>query len=126
MRRLWIGLGILIGLLVVGLWSMERMEDIHSVIASELTQAAAVLQEENWSRADALMASARKNWERHWKFTASMADHTTLDEVDGTFAQLEVYRLRREPTACAATCARLAEQVAALEEAYLLNWWNIL
>lgn len=125
MKRLWIGLGILLALLVAGIWSMNRMEDIHSGIAAELEQAAAVLVEADWQRGDALLGSACKNWERNRKFTASMADHTTLDEIDAAFAQLEVYRLCREAVPCAAACARLARQIEALEEGGHLNWWNL-
>lgn len=126
MKRLWIGVGILAALVVAGVWMTERMEDVHKDIAAELEQAAEVLQQEDWLRADALMDSARSNWEHHWNFSASVADHTSLDEIDAVFAQLEVYRQHRETTACAAACARLSRQISALEEANRLNWWNLL
>jgi hypothetical protein len=125
MRRLWIGVVILLALLISGLWAAKRMEDIHGSIASELAQAAAVLETENWQRADHLLDSAKRNWESNWKFTASMADHNTLDQIDSAFAQLEVYRLSRNSLLCAATSAQLSQQVAALEEGHNLNWWNL-
>lgn len=125
MKRLWIGLGILLALLVAGVWSMNRMEEVHSGIATELEQAAMVLREADWQRGDALLGSACKSWEDNRNLTAFMADHTTLDEIDATFAQMEVYRLCRKPVLCAAVCARLARQIEALEEGGHLNWWNL-
>ena len=126
MKRLWIGVGILVILVAAGVWSMERMEDIYGDIAGELTQAADVLEDGDWQRADGLLRSAGENWEKNWKFTAAMADHNTLDEIDAGFAQMEVYRLNRAAVPCAAACAHLAQQIAALEEAYDLTWWNLL
>lgn len=126
MKRLWIGLGILLALLAAGLWTTEQMKQIHGGISDRLERTAQVLAQPNWEQADELLASAREEWEQNWKFTASIADHTTLDDIDGAFAEVEVYRLRREDVLCAAACARLAKQVAALEEAYSISWWNVL
>ena len=126
MNRLWIGLGILALLLVPGWWSVEWMERCQSQTAALLEQGASEVAQENWSAADDLLTDAERQWQRHWKFTASLADHTTLDEIDAEFAQLEIYRARRETTLCAAGCVHLAQQIRALEEAYRLTWWNLL
>lgn len=126
MRRFWIGVGILVGLLAVGLWAMWVMDDVHGSISENLRQASQAVQEFGWEKADALTDSAKADWEKYWSFSAAMADHTAMDEIDALLAQLDVYRQRENVTAYAAACARLAELIGALEEGHRLSWWNIL
>lgn len=126
MKRLWIGIGILAALLGAGLWAMFSMDHIHSAISEELEQAAQTVQDSGWEEAAALTDSAKEDWETHWRFSAALADHSSIDQIDGLFAQLKVYEDRRDTTSYAAACAQLAQMVSALEEGHRLSWWNLL
>lgn len=126
MKRAWIGAALLVGLLAVGLWSMSAMDRVHSDIADELRRSARAAQQMQWAQADDALEQATEQWQESWKFTAAMADHTALDEIDALFAQAEVYRSSRSQPLYAAACARLAQLVEALQEGHRLTWWNLL
>ena len=126
MKRFWIGAGLLVGLLIFGLWSMYTMDTTHSQITEDLHHSAQAAQNGQWTQADHYVRSATEQWEKHWKFNASMTDHTELDDIDALFAQVEIYRQARTSTAFASACVRLAKQIEALQEGHQLSWWNLL
>lgn len=126
MNRFWIGIGLLLALLGVGLWAMFVMDSVQSEISEDLRQSAEAAQQGNWARADELARSAMDRWEENWRFSAAMADHTALDEIDSIFSQARAYREHRQTADYAATCARLEKLIEALEEGHDLSWWNLL
>lgn len=126
MKRFWIGLGLLLSILAVGLWTTGEMGRIHTAISESLIQSAQAAQDGQWSEADEFAAKAVEKWKDSWHFSAALTDHTVLDEIDGLFAETEVYRKNRNAVAYAASCARLAEQIHAVQEGHELSWWNLL
>ena len=123
MRRIWIGVGILVGLLVVGLLVMRITDRQLGEVSETLKQAS---EAENWDEAVTLAQKAQKDWKQKWHLMAALADHTDMDEIDESFAQLEVYQQHRAQLYHAAGCARLAEAVRDLEENHRFSWWNLL
>ena len=126
MKRLWIGIGLLAAIIILGFWTSCRMEDIHTSISSDLRRAAQAAQSEQWDTADRLGQATQAQWQESWDFSAILADHTLLDEIDGLFAQAEVYRKNRDAVRYAAFCARLSTAIDALQEAHRLSWRNLL
>lgn len=126
MKRLWIGAVTLAVLLGACLWTSYAMDAVHGPISDQLDKAADAALAEDWAQATALAAEARAEWDRSWRMTASVADHTPMDEVDGLFAQLPAYARDEEAVHFAATCAQLSRLVAAMGEAHSFNWWNLL
>lgn len=126
MNRFWIGAGLLLALLGASLWAMFAMDNGHGEVTDALLQSAEAAQTGNWEQADAFARSATEQWEESWNFSAAMSDHTALDEIDSIFAQAEVYRQSRNAADYAASCARLAKLIEALEEGHDLSWWNLL
>lgn len=126
MGRFWIGAGILVLLLAVGLWVSYTMDTTHESIGKTLDQAAADALKGDLESGFALAQQARSQWQANWTRTATVADHAPMDEIDGLFAQLEAYRQSRRPDDFAAYCARLSALVAAVGEAHSLTWWNLL
>ena len=126
MKRFWIGVALLVGILLVGLWTTNQLGKLHTATASDLTGAAQAAQQGQWEQADRHAAAARQRWQQGWHFSAALADHTVLDEIDGLFAQSEIYRKNRDAMEYAAICARLAQHVTALQESHQLSWWNLL
>lgn len=123
MKRIWIGIGILLGLLIIGILVMQVTDQRLGVISEQLQQAA---REPDWGSAVALARKAQDHWEKHWYLSAIVSDHTNIDEIDGVFTQLEVYQQHRDSTAHGATCAWLSEAIRDLEENHRFTWWNLL
>lgn len=123
MKRIWLGLGVLAALLVVGIWSMLRTDAVHTAMAEQLRQAA---RETDAHAAYAAGELVQRQWQEHRGLTGSTADHTQIDEIDSLFAQLEICRLRQDRDTHALLCAALSESIAALAEGHRLSWWNLL
>lgn len=123
MRRIWIGIGILVVLLALGLVVMKITHQQLGAVADTLKQAS---ENRDWDEAVVLAQKAEQDWQqkRHWM--AALADHADIDNVDEIFAQLAVYQQRRSETDHAAACAQLAEAICDLEENYRLTWRNLL
>lgn len=126
MGRFWLGVCLLAVFLVLGLWVSYSMDDIHQSIAQTLEEASDLTLSGNLEDGKAMVRQARADWENHWHGTASVADHEPMDEIDGLFAQLEVYGKTGQSGDFAAYCARLSKLVTAVGEAHGLSWWNLL
>lgn len=126
MRRLWLGIGILIVLLGVGIWAQIWMDSLQTPCAATLEQAAQEALEENWPHALALAEQAGSRWAQTKKLVSSLADHTPMDEVDMLLAELYVYAQTRETPHFAACCTQLAAMMQAISQAHAFNWWNLL
>lgn len=126
MGRFWLGIGILVVFLVLGLWVTYAMDNIHSEISQTLERAATQTLSGDLTEGITLVQQAKDRWQSHWHGTASVADHAPMDEIDGLFAQLEAYGQAGLSTDFATYCARLSNLVAAVGEAHSLTWWNLL
>ena len=126
MRRFWLGIGILVLFFALGLWVAHAMDNVHQEIASLLDQSAELVLEDDPTEGVVLAQAAQQLWQDHWHGTASAADHAPMDEIDGLFAQLDIFRKAGRYGEFAANCARIANLVAAVGEAHSLSWWNLL
>ncbi len=125
MKRSWIGLGLLLALIAIGIGVTVLMTNIHDPIAADLEQAAECVSLGDWYQGDRFFQKARSGWEEWSHVRTSFADHTPTEEIDALFAQLQVYDTAREDAAFAAGCMELAKKVAAVGEAHELVWWNV-
>lgn len=126
MKRIWIGL-VLTGLLIAaGLWTSHAAQTHHREISRQLEAAGDLVYRGNWTEGLALANNARARWERGWHPMAAIADHRPMEEIDRTFAELEVYARNREQTHYCAACAVLAQMIKAQGEQGGLNWWSLL
>ena len=126
MARFWLGVGILLTFLALGLWIAVAMDGIHQQISSTLEQAALQTLDGDLDTGIALVSQAHDRWERNWHAAAAVADHAPMDEIDSLFAQLQLYGTTRQATEFAAYCTRLSQLVTAMGEAHTLTWWNLL
>lgn len=126
MKRFWIGIGLLGALLVAGIWAMVAAERVHTPISDLLEEAAEESLEGDLSAGIMLAQQAEERWQRHREAVAAGANHEPMDEIDGLFAQVQVYAQSRQTVAFAACCARLAELVEAMGESHGLSWWSVL
>lgn len=126
MKRGWIGLGLLLALLAGSIAVTRAMDRGHDPIARELETASDLALEGDWETAAALARNAKAEWEDKWNFGAAFADHEPMEEIDGLFAQVEVYVRAREEVSFAAVCAELSKRLEAMGDAHGLTWWNLL
>ena len=126
MARGWFGLGILILFLGLGIVTSQAMETAHTPTQKLLQQAADMTLEGNLEDAIPLAMQAKNRWERHWNGTASVADHSPMDEVDALFGELEIYAQAEEKPHLAAVCQELAQRIQAFIDAHRFSWWNVL
>ncbi len=126
MKRFWIGIAILAILLGIGIGISTGMHRIHAPIAADLEKASTYALADNWQEAQRLVRSATSRWEKYYRFTAAFADHNPMDDMDGLFAELEVYAKEQEMPHFSSTCAYLGRLATAMAESHLIQWWNFL
>ena len=124
MKRIWFGAVLLAVLLVLGFGSSALMERVHLSQAEDLTKAADFALVSDWSAAERLLSDARGDWDEKRLFIAALSDHEPMDQIDGLFAQLEVFAQTRDATAFSGTCVYLAQQLEALGKSHSFNLQN--
>lgn len=125
MKRGWLGIGILVLFLFLGVTISIAMENTHLPTCNLLEQAVEKTEEGDFDRAVELGMQAKSRWESHWNGTAVVADHSPMDDVDALFAEMEIYGQTNEKPHFAASCKELAQRLAAVAEAHKFSWWNI-
>ena len=125
-KRFYLGVGILVLFLGLGLVTAWGMEKTAEPVAQALEQASRAALAGNADEGIRLAAQAKEIWVKGWKGIVTVADHTPVDEIDGLFAQLQYYADAGNLQALGACCTRLSELVEAVSDAHRLTWWNIL
>lgn len=126
MVRGWLGVGILVVFLVLGIVVMVCMNNAHLPTGEMLKQAAEKTLAGEFDSAVALGMEAKSRWERQWNGTATVADHSPMDDVDALFAEMEVYAAAKEEPHFAACCKELSRRIQAMADAHRFSWRNVL
>ena len=125
-RRFYIGMGILLTILCLGLLISAMISGCQEPMADILEEAAVAADAGDFQKGITLAATAAESWKTHWKGVASVADHTPMDEIDSLFSEMEVYIRTEEPVHFSACCAQLSSLLRSVADAHALNWWNVL
>lgn len=126
MIRGWIGAGILVVFLIMGLVTAAAMDNAHLLTCELLEQAAEKTVDGDFENAVALGMQAKDRWQRQWNNTAVAADHSPMDDVDALFCEMEIYAKTGEEPHFAACCKELAQRLTAVAGAHRFSWWNVL
>lgn len=126
MKRLILGVALLAVLLALGIGVTAAMSRIHRPLAQAVTRAEAAAQAEDWDTARDELARAKKKWDHNRRFSASVADHEPMEELDAAFDEATVYARLEAQSECAAACARLEVQLLAMADAHALRWWTFM
>ena len=126
MSRLWIGIGILAVLLILGIVFLFLSNDFYQDITADLEQAGQAARIENWQTAHQKLRESQEKWNRYRRFFASVTDHEPVEEVDSLFSQLELYEQYRLKAEFIAVCNSLSHLAEAIDEFHNLKWWSIL
>lgn len=125
-RRFYLGVGVLVLFLILGLASLFFLSHVHAPISEQLALAQQASLSGDLTEGADLARQAKAIWKNYWFATAAFADHTPMDEIDGLFGELEVYAQAKENVHFAACCANLAQKVQAITDAHSPAWWNLL
>jgi len=126
MKRLWIGIVLMLLLLESGLFSAISIANIQKPVSADLQAASRACLQGNWEDANLFASQAQQRWQKYRHAAAALADHSPMEDVDCLFAELEVYLHAKEALPFASCCAALAVSTRAIAEAHALNWWNLL
>lgn len=126
MKRLMIGLCILVTLLAGSLAITLSMSAVHGPIADELGLAVQASLDGDQAAALAHADAAVARWEKYRNFTAAFADHTPMDEMDALLAEARIYAHETDSVHFCATCAHLQQIAQAISDAHRIDWWNLL
>ena len=126
MIRGWFGLGILLVFLVLGFVTAGVVDHAHLPTEELLAQAAEKVLDGDFEAGVALGKEAKSRWDRHWNGTATVADHSPMDDIDALFAEMEVYAQAKEEPHFATCCQELSQRIQAVAGAHRFSWWNIL
>lgn len=124
MKRCYIGFALLALLLFTGLRVQRDMQEIHLPIAAAFSQAAEAADGKLWPEAAVLAADAASQWQAHRTFTAALADHQPLEDIDSLIVQLPSSE-REDPAVYSALCRELSRRIQAVSEAHTLDWGTV-
>ena len=125
MNRIWFGAALLAALLVLGIGSAALMEDTHLSQVSQLNRAADLAISGNWKGAASVFEDARANWDKRSAIIAGLTDHEPMDQIEGCFAQLEVFAQMQDTVSFCSSCRYLAKQLEALGKSHSFNLQNL-
>lgn len=126
MKRIRFGAVLLALLLVLGIGGGAILERTWQIQAENLDKAARLAADGDWAGADALWEEARSQWERHPVWIAALFHHDLIDEIEGLFAQLEVFSAERRAVSFSSTCVYLSRQLESLGKSHSFNLENLL
>ena len=126
MKRCKIGIWLLAALLAAGMASAWAMGYLTEPLGQTMEAASQAALRSDWESAQTLALQARESWEKNWNLCAVFADHTPMENINGLFAQLEIYAQSGDAQNFAAVCAQLSEDTKAIGEAHSFTWWNLL
>lgn len=123
MKHLYLGLGILVVLLILGLLGLFLLTHNLEQAALALDQAYAQAMKGRNQEAREAALYARSRWESLYGLTASLVDHGPLDEVNRAFAELES---QEDPKELAKNCRVLSCLVRGIARREKPLYYNIL
>lgn len=124
MKRIWFGAALLAALLLLGIGSTALMEDTHLTQAAQLNRAADLAMSGNWKGAGAAFSEAKSSWDQRSPIIAGLSDHEPMDQLEGIFAQLEVFMQMQDAVSFCSSCRYLAKQLEALGKSHSFNLQN--
>lgn len=126
MSRLWIGIGILVILLAMGIGLLWGSWTFFEELSQEVEQAGELALAGNWAAAGEKASQSKARWEQWRKFWSSFTDHEPMEQMEALFSQLELYEKQKLEVDFAAVCRNLAHTAEAIDESHSLKWWSVL
>ena len=126
MKRLWIGVALLVLMLIGGIVMLLLSHSFYSRFAATLESAADAALSDNWSDAERSAQDAARQWRRYHRFLASFTDHEPIENVELLLARLVLFQNAQLKVDFADACKSLAHLCEAIDESHNLKWWSVL
>lgn len=126
MKRLWIGVALLVLMLVGGIAMLLLSHNFYTRFSDTLEAAADAALSGNWSDAEKQAREATRQWQRYRRFLASFTDHEPVENVQQLLTRLELFQNAHLTVDFADACKSLAHLSEAIDESHNLKWWSVL
>lgn len=126
MKRLWLGVTILLFILGAGIFSAFATEAFQKQVSRDLILAAEAAAAGEWSTAQNRYHQALERWQQKRSRHAAITDHAPMEEIDRYFSQGSVFLSERNRKDFRSCCLALSVLVEAVAEAQGLTWWSLL
>lgn len=126
MNRLWLGVGLLILFLILGITTAFLLQNTQQPIVQALEEAAALSLTGDLAGGASKAQDALTHWQKNWRGIAAVSIHGPMEEIDSLFAQLPALSAAGQAGDFSACCARLACLAEAIGDAQSFSWWNLL
>ena len=93
--------------------------------SENLNRAAILASDGDWVNARNLLAEAQAEWEEKQLLLAVLCQHEPIEQIDGLFAQLEVFSESRRTASFSSTCVFLSKLIDSLGRSHNLNLKNL-
>ena len=124
MKRLWISLAILLAIFAGSLGNSYYVAHISSLLVTNLNQAEACAEAEDWGQAQSLTRQTQAQWDHYAPYLYMTQCHGTTDEINTGFREvLECIQWESVPEYSAANGVLIAEveHLAEMEDLTLEN-----
>ena len=124
MKRLWISLAILLAIFAGSLGNIYYVAHISSLLVTNLNQAEACAEAEDWGQAQSLTRQTQAQWDHYAPYLYMTHCHGTTDEINTGFREvLECIQWESVPEYSAANGVLIAEveHLAEMEDLTLEN-----
>lgn len=121
MKRCWLGGGLLLLLLLAGLWASRGMDQFCQSLSRDMTRAADLAGEDR-EAAFVLANQVRQRWARRRKLAAVISDHDPMEQIEENFRLLT---RSTEEEDFREVCLRLSAQLETLGQEQKLSLENL-
>lgn len=126
MKRLWIGVVLLLVLLIAGITLTVSYDRTFRPLTQKMDEAAAAAVAGDWQLAAALSEEAGTAWSNLRNRIAAVADQSLLEEMDSLFAQMELMKRLQATNEFTILCCQLARLAEAFADSQSIQWWSLL
>lgn len=128
MKRIWISTAIILAMAAVIGCHVLYLGHFTDRLIDLLTQAEQQVEQEDWSRGEALTRQALEDWERHDFYLHTIMRHEDIDAILTSFHEALAFLAggEQQPAEYAAANARLITQLSLLMEGELPTLKNLL
>lgn len=121
MGRFRIGVGLLAVLLALSIGAQLGMGAMEKPLLQALNNAMELAQQENFAAAGAEIARAQETWRRTRDFSAVLADHQYLEDIDAQLEMLAIWAAGEEKRDFLTLCADTVLRIRAVADAHRLS-----
>lgn len=125
-RHLYLGLGILLSLLVLGILSYACLRGAVEESERYLMKAAEAARAEDLPSARQYSRQAWNTWKHVWSLAACLVDHEAFQTIDQELEMLQQEQWAEDALAYGEQCLSLAEELHALQDSERVTFYNIL